>query len=357
MFVQRCAHIKISKEIAMKIIDLEKLVPGINTTANYWLVRTEGGKLYLPFRNQNVISLSYPLITCMEVLACKKADKKETIDEIKRLAAARYPQKEMPGLIASQLYRLFFEIKKGDYIVIPNASSITIMIGIIDGTGIVDGKLYRDTLKGPVLVEDQTKHLTVRWIKEIKREDFNLKLLQLMICRQAIVNANDYSFYIDTLIHDIYKKNGKYCLTLRIKKEHIGAYAFYESQYMLINSAIKYCEEIGLKFDPNDIEININLNSPGKKSLIAGSVIGIIAIATIIVGVNGGEIEFKTPIASMKMSTPGLINNINILNKEKGYSIIPEDEVVKLKELSIDSPEEAKKLIDAINRDNAKIEE
>lgn len=340
----------------MKISDIDKLVPRISDDANYWLFRTESGKLFNSFLDNNIITIGYKDITISEILAANSGDKKTTIDNIKRIAEAKYPAKARPGLIASQLYRFAYELKKDDYVIIPFAAASKIAIGIIVDNKLKKCVLRRRTSIGYEVVVDHDKSIEVNWIKVVERKDFNLKLYQLFLCHQAIANANEYSFWIDTLIHDLYCKDGNYIFTINIKKEKISAYSLYESQYKIIKSIEDYCSILRFDFDVNSIELSINLNSPGKETLKTVSLIGLIFFGLLIIGVNGGEFEFNATILSGKMRTPGLIQRLNEMNISSSHSLLDNTVAEKIKELEIQDPVVISEILRAVDSDNKMIE-
>lgn len=340
----------------MKVSEIEKMIPEIPSETNYWLFRTEGGRLYRSFIDQSVVSIGYPEMAISEIKLAKATDKKKTIENLKKLAEKNYPTRARPGLIASQLYRFFFELKVNDLIIIPFGGASEIAIGKIKNTTVKKGVLYRKTKAGKELIPDQEKHIEVEWIKQVKRNQFSPKLYQLFLCHQTIAKANDYNFWITSLIYDLYKYQGNYCLTLNIKKKNIPAIELLESQYLTLKFIEQYCQLIGFPVNITDLGISINLNSPGKEHFVAKGVIGLIAFGMIILAVNGGDFEFSATIISGKIKTPGIIENIIKLNQTSKQTMIPSQMVSEIKNLEITNPEQVETIVKAIDADNGKIE-
>lgn len=112
------------------ITSAESIAP----SRKYWFIRTDGGKYFDSFKENKFVAIEDNLITLQEIYSLKqkyKEDKKIILEELKRISKDRYPKDARTGLVASQIYRFLYEVKKGDIVIIPDVNSSAIAIGEI----------------------------------------------------------------------------------------------------------------------------------------------------------------------------------------------------------------------------------
>jgi hypothetical protein len=88
----------------------------------YWFVRTNGGKYYKDFYENNYIGICWNEITNLNEI--RKSDK----DQLRELIKTTYPDEERPGAIATNISRFVKEMEIGDYVLVPSEGSDVISL-------------------------------------------------------------------------------------------------------------------------------------------------------------------------------------------------------------------------------------
>jgi hypothetical protein len=339
----------------MNLIEsIDNVCATISDSCNYWLVRTDGGNLFNPFVSNNVISLGYSLITLEDIYASVGESEEITYTNIRTIAEEKYPEHERPGLIASQILRFAFGISKGDYVIIPDLSTERVAIGIVEENAIKETQLYIENGDEKLIVPDFNKSKKVKWLKTSVKRHINPNLYKLFYTHQAIVSANDYAKYIDGMLYDFYKKNDEYHLTIDISKQEVPAFTLFKGYVDLLNASGLFCASIGNQENLSDINISINLNSPGKVELWGKRVgVSIFLTGAIIVAVNGGGFHLKIDKLGVdaELSTPGIIKTINDFLDSEANRDMKKELVTHVRELAISDPESVVTILAEINKD------
>jgi hypothetical protein len=324
--------------------------PFITEEANYWLVRTDAGSLFSPFLDNDVISIGYPKITKDKIYECVSTSPEKTIQNLKILAAGLYPDHERPGLIASQIYRFTFEIKKGDYVLIPDLNTDKLAIGIVDGETLSEDKLYMLRGDESTLIPEFNKLKKIKWMKTVVKRHINPNVYKLFSCHQTIANANDYSRWVDSMLYDFYRKGDEYHIVLDIPKPNIPAITLFECYRDLFKLVEKYCKENQIQESLLDISVSINLNSPGKVEFLGRIALGIFIAGAFVVCINGGNFKLKVEKAGLdaEISTPGIIKNINDFLNSGSDRQLKKGLFEKVNALEIKNPEDLTTLINEI---------
>lgn len=274
-------------------------IPVVNENINYWLVRTNGGQYYDLFDEKKKVAIGGDYIDPEKVLGFSKK-KEEFFKSICPIIEDK-TETERPGTTASQFYRFYHEVKKGDIVLIPSESSMKLKIGkVVDE---VPSKYEFISSDG----ENCCHHLHsrgVEWIAERFRHEFNPSIISLFFSHHAIVNANDYCDYINGAIYDFFIKENTGHLMINVStKNKIKAKTLFYLFFEMLELVDGY---FGETYGLNDIDIRINLNSPGKVELISKNLNKIALVGLIVVLVSGGS--FK--VSSMEVGTEGLIKPV-----------------------------------------------
>ena len=99
-------------------------IPNIPEDTNFWLVRTMAGYFYDEFVMGGYVALGWNHITESTSFDSKNIEILK--DEIKE----RYGDKR-PGIAVNKCIKFIETIKSGDYVLIPNAKSTEVTIGIL----------------------------------------------------------------------------------------------------------------------------------------------------------------------------------------------------------------------------------
>jgi restriction system protein len=318
--------------------------PSIGLSTQYWFVRTEGGRLFDAFINNDLIAIGYPKISLKDISNLRPINKSK--DPLKELIALKYPDHKVPGLIASQLRKFTFDINKGDYVIIPSASADYISIGKVTSDKPFTKELNTKDLKND-LIKDFNKCISVSWLKTISKFKVNPNLFRLLTSHQAVFSANDYAKWIDSSVYNFYKKDEEYHLVIGVEREsRIKAKILFEVYVNLFQLAEKFCTENGIHNSMDDVGTAINLNSPGNIEFKgAGAVM--VVIGVIMVSLAGGGFEFTIgEKVKGKIETKGVVEKVNEFLNDGSNRGLKNEAAKKLEELKIKKP---KDLINVIN--------
>jgi hypothetical protein len=352
------------KENTMNIVEcISRKCITISETTNYWLFRTDSGSLFTPFMEDNVISIGYRKITTeyiKKLFSSKAGNKEKIINDLTMKVKEYYERCLKPGLIATQLYNFAFELRKGDYILIPSANTDKISIGIIENNDIYEGKIFKISNNEKVEIREFNKLKKVNWLKTINKADINPNLYLLFSMHQTIGHANRYAKWIDAELYSFFKKGEEYHLVVDISKYKIPAFTLFKFYADLLTIANQYNEQHYSFFETiddetiDDINVTINLNSPGKIELFGKGVRNIIVAGVIIIALNGGGFKFKTELlgVDIEISTPGFIKKINEFLDSNINRKMKEQLTEQMKQLEIKDPTDIIPLLSEINKAN-----
>lgn len=328
---------------------LTKRIPVIPEDVGYWFVRTAGGALHQAFIASESIAVGYSRIGLGEVLAAAKSDAPDAA--LKQIVKRKYPDKKSPGLAVSQLLAIASGIKKGDYVLIPSAGTARIAIGQVQ-----DSMPFEKTLvSGEHTYEDYSKRRRVKWIANYARSEINPNVWKILNTHQTIVDAAEYSQWIDPLIFDFFKKGENYHLSIRInRKEHINGRVLFEACLQMFEAADRFSSSHGLVGSSDQIEVKINLNSPGKIQLIAktAKVLGVLSLVVLLL--NGGGLKFtvKGLGIDMDINTPGVIQAVNTFLNDQQNRELKESLQAKIDALKVDDSAQIESLLAQIQADH-----
>jgi len=237
-------------------IDMEN----INENRHYWLVRTESGKFYSDFIRDNYIAIGWNEFTDKSDFINKKMN-----EGMKEKILASYPENQ-PGRIYSQIRRFIYDIAIGDVVMIPNENSKKISFGIVEGD-LVNRNLGEEE-------DGFIKSRKIKWIKTVDRDNLDPYLFKMMQAQQAINKADEYAHFIDRTMYSFFKKGEESFLILPVKKEDdIPAYDLSNFITSLVDTinVINHLENEGDKYDLRDLDIKLNIQSPGFVELVSSA--------------------------------------------------------------------------------------
>jgi restriction system protein len=278
-------------------------LPHIKYETNYWLFRTNAGEYYDTFLKRGFIAIGHNEVTLDDLR--KAQNRKEDWDAIVEKIKKIEKENKMPGHSLNQMLKFTYEMRPGDLVMIPSTNSDRIAFGAVSNAPLF-------------LQEDEDckfrKRRRVKWFKEIRRAQLEANLYKLMFSHHTITKANDYAQYIDRLLNTLYIKGGNAHYVLDVKTtKGISAFGTFRMGYNLLDLTKQICDEYGIPFDPNDVELSCELNSPGKIELKSKHILAIALAAIIsltIVG-GGGKIEYGN--FKLDLHTDGLLKQINTM--------------------------------------------
>jgi restriction system protein len=283
-------------------------IESIPERKKYWLIRTEGGEYFESFRNFNYIALGYDEILYSKIFDLKKTSKNEEDFRIKLKAHIDtiLPERAT-GLIASQLTKFIYEVKKGDLVIVPSENSTYISIGQVNDSNLMEvSDLMIDRTDCPY-----RKRKSVKWIKTIDKKSTDLLLYRALQSHQAITDISKHANIIERSIGDFYKLDDETNLIINVQREtNVPApdLLFFGSD--LLKFTRDFIEFYDLDFDISDIEIKINVNSKGKTQFLSKNGRLILLLGVIFVGTCGGGLKVKWEGFDLDLSTDGIISKV-----------------------------------------------
>lgn len=243
-------------EILLDLFNIN--IESVEENRHYWLVRTEGGKFYSDFIRDSYVAIGWNDFTDQTDFSNKKMN-----ESMKEKLLEAYPDNQ-PGRIYSQIRKFIHEIAIGDVVMIPSEHSKQISFGIVEGN-----LVNRD-------VEDENfiKSRKIKWVKTVDRDKLDPYLFKMMQAQQAINKADEYAHFIDRTMYSFYKKGEESFLILPVKKEEdIPAYDLSKFITSLVDTikVINHLEDEGNKYDLRDLDIKLNIQSPGFVELVSSA--------------------------------------------------------------------------------------
>lgn len=314
----------------------------------YWFIRTQSGMYYDDFTKENFVGIEWDEISDLNFI------KTASDDEWRIKILENYKDVEKPGSIINQIKKFVNEIKAGDIVLIPNYKSRWLAIGEILNDDIEIFKEDTDfesilySLDDNEIKEHKTiikKRRKVKWLKEVKRSDWDPYLEPIIHSNSAILDADKYALYIDRMLSQFYIKGDEAFLTYKVNKKSNIPYRdmlnFLNNNDKLIALFSSNCPNLDL--DINDVILKINVQSKGpiqfkgtfKTILISGIIIG---------GLFGTNFSFNFLGQEFNIETEGLPALIRAITES----------VVALK--NSEKNEELEAIINALNIDKDKLE-
>lgn len=335
----------------------------VSSKINYWLIRTQSGDLYENFRSNSIIALghnSVPLSLLNKVSEEFGNNRKGIVKAIKNqvLKVHKEQNTEVTGLgmpnatlISNQIYKFVYEIKKGDIVIIPSKNSDYTSFGEVSESFI--SSYSQEELSKLDLNFFLIKK--VKWLKEFTRTSLDPSLYRVFTAHQAVNNVGVYKEQIQRSIKDFFVLENEAHYVLNVGKEsNIPAKELFSLGYDLIDFIDGFSKEYGLDIDSKDIQVTINLNSPGPIDLKSGTY-KVILMAGLIITMFGG----KLTLPCLKLETPGFLPEItkallDYQEKRQTMAFREQDQEIKVskekfalyqKILEIKESEDIKKII------------
>lgn len=337
---------------------LVETVQSISSSKNYWFIRTQTGSLYQTFIDNNYVSIGHKEVP-VQFLTTKKniyaTNESSIIKEIKSMIKSYHASDEPPlnersiSLIASQIVRFVYDIKVGDIIIIPSSKSNEINFGVIENEQLVDADYNKN--------EDAAclkRH--VRWIREVKRRELDPYLYRMFNAQQAVNKVNDYAEIIERSINDLFILDEEAHFIINVKSDTIAAKDLFGLGSNLMGILDEISEKFKLGISSDDLQVTININSPGKidiKSKIKSTTI----VLGIILLLCGGGYETADGTKLSTDGLPGIIKEIdNFLNHRKERKLKEDILATYRDSLQIKEPEDLVLLLKQFseNKDIAK---
>ena len=281
------------------------LIPVIPDNLQYWFVRTEGGAYFDDFYFDKFIGIGWDEFLDLEYI------EKENLEKFKEQIKQKYKDEERPGLACGQMKKFVSEMKIGDIVMIPSKNSARIAFGRIMSNPYIYELTSRE-------IEEELcqyiKRRNVEWITTIHRDNLDPYLFKMMYAHNTITNANIHAPFIDRIMHSLYIKGDVGHLVLQVTKEdHVGA----RDLSRLIDRTISLIEHPEVDINTDDIDVKINVQSPGPVEFVAAAGT-IFIIAAVLHYIVGGKFSLKISLKELaaKLESDGLIEKIMKLRQQ-----------------------------------------
>lgn len=270
--------------------ELSSLIADIVPDKHYWFFRTMGGELYGEFCNEGFVALGYNEILS-NTLADAPVSESAAREYIKQrlFNTGQYDSKVHVAKAAGQILKFYRAMDKGDYVVIPSRESTEFAIGI------VQGDMYEDNGNHPEGTCQFNKRRKVKWIRKVRRIDLDSNFLLGLSNQQTMSSINKYAGYIDRKLDSLYSKDGITYLVLRVNQDKGLSWNDFCVISDLAELLQTVTEDLGEEVDTTQIEMKINVQSPGDILLACPDVNNyLLALLGMIISIiiAGGEIKF-----------------------------------------------------------------
>jgi hypothetical protein len=321
----------------IKEINLGQIIsalPHLSSSSDYWLVRTNGGKFYTDFINNEYVGIGVSRVTLEDI-----DDSENLVEKLKQTIIQRYPEIIANGLeqqdsvhdeesddvdtddvtephgqltsqqlsgLASQLLH-FTDIQINDIVVCPTRGSGRYAVGR------VTGKPYWESNPGSADEDAKydfsgyNKRIPVKWIKVFNRDEADAKLLKLSYLRHTINDIDNYRGLIDRVIYNAYILDGdELHLTFMVEQEeHIPS--------RFLGSFMYHIGEAYYTLSSNELISQVNVQSKGPVHLVFKDLLYGLVISTCVVvaATSGGNFNIKIVGQEATLGTPGIMATID----------------------------------------------
>lgn len=325
--------------------EIEDSITQINPKRNYWMVRTTGGDFYEDFLENNFIAIGWNKIQISDIKS--GAESPRALVDLGQKIRDNYEDNLRPFHTAKQLIKFAYEIKKGDIVLIPSSSSSIVSFGEV-----LEDHIYIQEVKSDnPFVCTYAKRKKVKWIYTKDRRFLDPYLFKLLYSRQTITEAKSYDVYIDRTINSVYVKGERSHVVFDVKtKSGINARELSMFWNLLFDLAEGFGKEENIDINANEIEVKLNLQSPGTLEFISFTLEAITVIGLIIVAISGGGFEIKTKTWSVKLHTDGVIKKIQDYLNNKHRRHITESLTKHVENLQIKDPDDLIKILQELTK-------
>lgn len=237
----------------------------------------------------------------------------------------------------------------GYIVIIPAASSEHI------GIGLITSEVYIAPPPDPFedAPEDigyakcpYKKRRKVHWLKSVPRNKIDPYLFKLMCAINTISDASNYDSFIDRMIYPLYIKNDQVHLTVRVdKKDKISAI----DMAKLISGIVGMFDVPSTDTfysDLNDLEIRVNVQSPGVIEFIGGGLALCTICGALALLLSGAKINFSAFGTKFSVESEGLIEKYLKYKHEENEHVLELKQVMSRMQISVPEPIVTKKLPD-----------
>lgn len=324
-------------------------IPVIDSSSDYWLVRSNSGDYYTDFFMNNYVGVGWNHVTMADI---NHANNDSTV--IKTLLKNHVREngdnpddtaEQSYGTWANQLIKFTKSLKINDIVIVPSESSEYFLVGniVTDTYELDDAELEEiSSSTKNYKVSRYMKRRKVKWLGRFSRDKADTALYKMIYSQHTLSNVNGYKSYINRAMFDAYIEDDELHLTFDVTQQE-GIDSEYLGQFMYQIS------KLAKSFDSETKVIaKLNVQSPGsieavfKKVGIGIAVVACIGLASAVP--YGGEFKIGNDlIGELQFEIPGLLVQHE---KVKDASIAANDEhnekTLKIEKEAVDTAVELK---------------
>ena len=337
-------------------------IPSVSEGIHYWIIRTNGGDYYEDFTLHEYISISWDYVS-LSILYTKDDDEIKRLIEVyeKMSTTPEDSDDESDGTtkgkitaILNKINRFVFEIDKGDIILIPSKNSDRIAIAEVVGDVYETENYVESYLQANPTTEiipcPYRKRRKIKVLKTITKGQMDIYLARGFNSQHALSCMDEYAPYINRTIYGIYSRGDELHTTLHAGHPNgLTLKELVEFSTLLEKTASSIAQQCEIPFNPSQVEVKLNIHSPGLIELIgslsgAGIVLSLLIFAVNNL-INGGKLSIsykkddqtgKTDF-SVTSESPGISGNAQ---KNKRIELKEKEELLELvNKLDVKTPE------------------
>ena len=337
-------------------------IPSVSEGIHYWIIRTNGGDYYEDFTLHEYISISGDYVS-LSILYTKDDDEIKRLIEVyeKMSTTPEDSDDESDGTtkgkitaILNKINRFVFEIDKGDIILIPSKNSDRIAIAEVVGDVYETENYVESYLQANPTTEiipcPYRKRRKIKILKTITKGQMDIYLARGFNSQHALSCMDEYAPYINRTIYGIYSRGDELHTTLHAGHPNgLTLKELVEFSTLLEKTASSIAQQCEIPFNPSQVEVKLNIHSPGLIELIgslsgAGIVLSLLIFAVNNL-INGGKLSIsykkddqtgKTDF-SVTSESPGISGNAQ---KNKRIELKEKEELLELvNKLDVKTPE------------------
>lgn len=337
-------------------------IPSVPEDIHYWIIRTNGGAYYDDFVLNKYISISWDYVS-LDVLYNKDEEEIKRLIEVyeKTSTTKEELDDESDGTakgkitaILNKINRFVFEIDKRDIILIPSKNSDSITIAEVTGDVYETENYVESYLQANPTTEiipcPFRKRRKIKILKTITKGKMDIYLAKGFSSQHALSCMDEYAPYINRTIYGIYSEGDNLHTTLHAGHPNgLTLRELVELSAQLEKAASSIAQQCEIPFDSSQVEVKLNIHSPGLIELIgslagSGIVISLLMFALNNL-INGGKLNIsyqrdeqtgKTNF-TVNSETPGINGNAQ---KNKRIELKEKEELLELvNKLDVKTPE------------------
>lgn len=304
----------------------------------YWFVRTEGGKYYREFKENDYIAINWNDFVDLDEITDL------TLRQLKDKVKDHYEDEKRPGVAAAQMQTFVGTMRKNDIVLIPNARSREISFGIVKSDAYIQSKDYIQEGKCPF-----RKRRNIKWIKTVDRANLDPYLYSLINTHHSISSASKCSNFINRTLFDFYGNDKETHLIFKVTTHE----PIKNSELRVLMNSIYGVAEIfnnahpELSVDMDDVIFKASVNSPGPIEWV-GKKKNMVFVLALLHFFVGGTLD----VGPVHWETKGVIGYAMDAYKEYNDNHLKEMELTKkVLEEKLPVPKQGIQELQAFNKD------